>query len=643
SALRPRAQPIRCLGPSAPCAATRCLSSSADGATCCLGPMRGQPALAACCLGASAPCAATRFLGPKRSKQPAALAPRPHAQPTRCTLPRPSAPCTPTSCAASAPRPHAQQAARCLGPSAPCAAPRCLGPSAPCAANTLHAASAPRPLAQLARLNHACAACPPASCSSALRHPRPRLRGLPACHVVLLGRMALANTPARPARLRLPPAWFARLRHATRSLDAQDLTSVACPPTWCYSVARCPRPHLRTLPACVVLLGRIMPETTPAWFARPRRAPRPRNARDHQRGQPACVVLLGFLLLRHTCAASPPTSCSSASCSRDTPAWFAGLRRATRSLDARDLTSVAYPPTLCYSVARCPRPHLRGLLACVVLLGRTMPETTPAWFARLRRAPRPHASLGLDLTSVASPPASCSSASCSRDTRARPARLRRAPRPPLEGGPECRGIGRSTWTKPQLRGHTRSGLRGSAPRKENLEMNTPPRPQNAFGGHLTTRACRHPRSCSSAPCRPRPHLRGQPACVVLLDSITPETTPARPTRLRHAPRLQAARRGSPESCSSAPCRPRPHLRGQPACVVLLDSMPPETTPARPTRLRHAPRLQAARLSGHTRAVHPPASCSSTSSSQDTPARFTRLRRAPRPPAPRDCAHAANPP
>ncbi|THU74662.1 hypothetical protein C4D60_Mb04t35750 [Musa balbisiana] len=67
-------------------------------------------------------------------------------------------------------------------------------------------------------------------------------------------------------------------------------------------------------------------------------------------GQPACVVLLGCMPPRdHTCAASPPASCSSTACLPETtPARPARLRRAPR-------------------LHASPRPHLRGQPACVVL------------------------------------------------------------------------------------------------------------------------------------------------------------------------------------------------------------------------------------------------------------------------------------
>ncbi|THU72862.1 hypothetical protein C4D60_Mb04t16690 [Musa balbisiana] len=76
----------------------------------------------------------------------------------------------------------------------------------------------------------------------------------------------------------------------------------------------------------------------------------------------------------------------------------------------------------------------------------------------------------------------------------------------LEGGPECRGIGRLTQANPQLRGHTRSGLPGNTLRRENLEKSTSSRPQSAMGNYSTTRACRHPkvRRPTRRPCRPRP-------------------------------------------------------------------------------------------------------------------------------------------
>ncbi|THU47780.1 hypothetical protein C4D60_Mb09t19260 [Musa balbisiana] len=180
-----------CLGPSAPCATSSTLPWP-------LGPMRGQHTL-------------PRPLGPMRSKQ--------HA--------------------ASAPRPHVQQAARCLGPLAPCAVstlPRPLGPMC----SKQHAALAPRSHAQLAL-------------------PRP------------LGPMrskqhaALAPRPhARPTRYLGPSAPCA-----------------ACPPALCPSASCRPRPHQRGLPACVVPLGLVSPEATPTRPARLHRAPRPHVARGH--------------------------------------------------------------------------------------------------------------------------------------------------------------------------------------------------------------------------------------------------------------------------------------------------------------------------------------------------------------------------
>ncbi|CAL9759839.1 unnamed protein product, partial [Musa acuminata subsp. burmannicoides] len=70
-------------------------------------------------------------------------------------------------------------------------------------------------------LDHCCeiylgATCLPLSCTSAAWCPSPRPRVLPA-YVVLLGRMALATTPARSARLRRAP----------RSRNARDHTCAA--------------------------------------------------------------------------------------------------------------------------------------------------------------------------------------------------------------------------------------------------------------------------------------------------------------------------------------------------------------------------------------------------------------------------------
>ncbi|THU71857.1 hypothetical protein C4D60_Mb04t05940 [Musa balbisiana] len=545
-----------------------------------------------------------------------------------------------------------------------------LGSSAACLPETTPARPArlrraPRLLGCVPPRDHTCAASPPASCSSAPRlraSPRPHLRGQPAC-VVLLGYMLPETTPARPARLRRAPRLLG-------CVPPRDHTCAASPPASCSSAPRLrasPRPHLRGQPACVVLLGYMLPETTPARPARLRRAPR----------------LLGCVPPRdHTCAASPPASCSSATCCprprlrglpacvvllgssaaclpETTPARPARLRRAPRLLGCvppRDHTCAASPPASCSSATCCPRPRLRGLPACVVLLGYMLPETTPARPARLRRAPR---LLGCvpprDHTCAASPPASCSSAP----------RLRASPRPHLRGQPACvvllgYMLPETTPARPaRLRRAPR--LLGCVPPRDHTCAASPPascssatccpRPRlrglpacvvflgsMAFETHLRgLPACvvflgsmafeTHLRglpACvvllgslapwllgSLAPRPPRPHLRGQPACVVLLGYMLPETTPARPARLRRAPRLRAS--------------PRPHLRGQPACVVLLGYMLPETTPARPARLRRAPWLL-----GST----PP---------ETTPARPARLRRAPRLHVARDHACAACPP
>ncbi|CAL9164312.1 unnamed protein product, partial [Musa hybrid cultivar] len=143
-----------------------------------------------------------RLLSPVRSKQPAASAPRPHAQPTRCS-----------QHAASAPRPHTQQAARCLGHSASCAAstlPYYLAASLPRLLSPMRskqpAASAPRPNAQPTRCSQHAASAPRPHTQQAASLPWPlglmrsqhaasapqphaqrtHLSGHPA-HVVLLG------------------------------------------------------------------------------------------------------------------------------------------------------------------------------------------------------------------------------------------------------------------------------------------------------------------------------------------------------------------------------------------------------------------------------------------------------------------------
>ncbi|THU72845.1 hypothetical protein C4D60_Mb04t16500 [Musa balbisiana] len=371
---------------------------------------------------------------------------------------------------AALPRPHAQPT-RCIGSSAPCAANTLLRPLGPMRTRCLDPSAtacprAPRP--QLAR-GHTCAASPPASCSSTTCCPRPHLRGLPAC-VVFLGSMAFEthlrrlpacvvlldpmtrDTPARPARLRRAPrlhvarntpARPARLRRVPRSHVARDHTCAASPPASCSSAAclpettlarparlrRVPRLHgLRDTPARPARLRRVPRlhglRDTPARPARLRRAPRPHDP-------------------RHTCAASPPASCSSATLHV-----------------ARDHACAACPPAPCSSVARCPRPHLRGLPACVVFLGSMAFETH------------------------------------------------------LHGLPAC----------------------------------------VVFLGSMAFET----------------HLRGLPACVVLLDPMTRDTL-ARPARLRRAPRLlgcmpprdHTCAASPPASCSSAPCSPRPHPRGQP--------------------------------------------------------------------------------
>ncbi|THU52677.1 hypothetical protein C4D60_Mb10t06450 [Musa balbisiana] len=250
------------------------------------------------------------------------------------------------------------------------------------------------------------------------------------------------------------------------------------PPVSCSSATCCPRPHFRGLPACVVFLGSMAFET-------------------HLRGLPACVVLL-----------DPMT--------RDTPARPARLRRAPWLHVARDHACAACPPAPCSSVARCPRPHLRGLPACVVFLGSMAFET------HLRCLPA--CVLLLD--------------PMTRDTPT--------------GQPAC----------VVLLGYM-------------LPETTPARPGACavFLGRHRDHACAAcpPAPCSSVARCPRPHLRGQPACIVLLGSSAaclPETTPTRPARLRRVPRLHVARdhtcaASPPASCSSAPCSPRPHSRGQP--------------------------------------------------------------------------------
>ncbi|THU61866.1 hypothetical protein C4D60_Mb07t27770 [Musa balbisiana] len=96
---------------------------------------------------------------------------------------------------------------------------------------------------------------------------------------------------------------------------------------------------------------------------------------------------------------------------------------------------------------------------------------------------------------------------------------------------------------------------------------------------------------SSATACPRPHQRGLPACVVPLGLVSPKATPARPARLRRAPRPHVARgltsaACSPTSCPSASCRPRPHQHSLPACVVSHGLKSPEVTPARLPHSHH---------------------------------------------------------
>ncbi|XP_064950003.1 uncharacterized protein LOC103973339 [Musa acuminata AAA Group] len=246
--------------------------------------------------------------------------------------------------------------------------------------------------------DHTYAACSLTSCSS--NHaPETHLCGQPAC-VVFLGFMPPRHTyaasppascssdhapgfmPPRHTCAASPPASCSS-DHAVDFMPPRH-TCVASPPASCYS-ASCPR-------------------DTPVRPARLRRAPRLHAPETHLRGQPACVVLLGFMPPRHTCAASPPASCSS---------------------DHAPETHLRGPPACVVLLGSCPRlhvpeTHLRGPLACVMLLGFMPPRHTYA----------------------ARPPASCSSASCPRDTPAWPARLRRAPRlhapeTHLHGQPSC--------------------------------------------------------------------------------------------------------------------------------------------------------------------------------------------------------------
>ncbi|THU67072.1 hypothetical protein C4D60_Mb05t20800 [Musa balbisiana] len=101
-----------------------------------------------------------------------------------------------------------------------------------------------------------------------------------------------------------------------------------------------------------------------------------------------------------------------------------------------------------------------------------------------------------------------------------------------------------------------------------------------------TCAASPPASCPSASCRPRPHQRGLPACVVLLGSSAaclPETTPARPARLRRVPRPLGP---------SAPCAantlPRPHAQPTrclgPSAPCAASPLP---RPLGPMRSQHA--------------------------------------------------------
>ena len=174
---------------------------------------------------------------------------------------------------------------------------------------------------------------------------------------------ASRDTPARPARmhraprlhtLRDTPARPARLRRAPRLHDPRVHLYSACPTKSCSSVACYSGPRLRVQPTCAVLLGCVLPETTPAQPAYLRRAPRLHVARDH------------------ACATCPPAPCSPVACS------------------PRPRSLLGFPIELCTSAACCPRPHLRGQPACVVLLGSMLPETTPARPAHLCRAPWLH-------------------------------------------------------------------------------------------------------------------------------------------------------------------------------------------------------------------------------------------------------------
>ncbi|THU51213.1 hypothetical protein C4D60_Mb06t28630 [Musa balbisiana] len=261
----------------------------------------------------------------------------------------------------------------------------------------------------------------------------------------------------------------------------------------------------------------------------------------HLRGQPAYVVLL-----------DPMT--------RDTPARPARLRRHT---------SAACPPE------SCP-------------LGLVSPEATLARPARLCRAPRLHVARGH--TSAACSLALCSSAACRPRPHQRglpPASAACRPRPHQRGLPACVVFLGSMAFETHLRGlpacvvflgsmafetHLR-GLPACVVFLGSMAFETHLRGLPACVVFLGSMAF-------------ETHLRGLPACVVLLGCMSPEATPTRPARLRRAPRLHVARGHTnaacpPASCSSAACRPRPHQRGLPACVVLLGCMSPEATPARP--------------------------------------------------------------
>ncbi|CAL9162228.1 unnamed protein product, partial [Musa hybrid cultivar] len=188
-----------------------------------------------------------------RSKQLAASAPRPHApRPLANTLPQPLGPMRGLAPRTSTPRPHARLGPTHLDPSVQHARPTC--PHRP------HARDQPARLDPLLSLG-------PSHLLGRIA-PEMHLRDLSVC-VVLLGRMALVTTPARSARLRRATRSHDPHEHACavcpsascssalRLYATRDHTCSASPPascsltpcsrdrpTWPTRLCRAPWPHV---------------------------------------------------------------------------------------------------------------------------------------------------------------------------------------------------------------------------------------------------------------------------------------------------------------------------------------------------------------------------------------------------------------